>query len=137
MTIISVILIHMAESSVDMEKVREFVKQKEKHRQERLDSRYVQACEDFEKMVSFIIRKYNPKRIYQWGSLLNREGFSEISDIDIAVEGMRSYEEFSRMYGDIEPMSSLSVDLVEIEKIHPFHAESIREKGKLVYERTE
>jgi predicted nucleotidyltransferase len=91
----------MAESSVDMEKVREFVKQKKKCRQERLNSRYEQACEDFEKMVSLIIRKYNPKRIYQWGSLLNREGFSEISDIDIAVEGIENYEEFSRMYGEI------------------------------------
>jgi len=127
----------MAGSSVDIEKVREFLRRKETQRRDRLDSRYVQACEDFEKMVSLIIEKYNPKRIYQWGSLLNPEQFSEISDIDIAVEGIESYEEFSRMYGDIEPMSSLPVDLVELEKIHPLHAESIRERGKLVYERTE
>ncbi len=127
----------MQSSEVDIGKVREFLKEKKLRRQVLLDERYEKANNDFERILRFVIERYNPVRIYQWGSLLDRNRFSEISDIDIAVEGIESYEEFSKLYGDIEPMTEFSIDLVRMEKIHPLHAESIRQKGRLVYERSE
>jgi len=42
-----------------------------------------------------IVREYKPLRIYQWGSLLEDRHFSEISDIDIAVEGITDAETLS------------------------------------------
>ena len=113
----------MAEPSVNIEKARDFLKRKEQRRKEYLQERYKKAQSEFHNILMLIIEKYNPER------------FSEISDIDIAVEGIDNYETFSRMYGETEQLSSLPLDLIEIDKIHPLQADSIRKQGKVVYER--
>jgi predicted nucleotidyltransferase len=66
---------------------------------------------------------------------LHPEEFNDLSDIDIAVEGIKSAKKFFNLFGAIEKLTKFPVDLVEIEKIDPLHAESIRKYGKLVYER--
>ncbi|MCU0646163.1 MAG: nucleotidyltransferase domain-containing protein, partial [bacterium] len=104
-------------------------------RQQFLNMRFDQAWHDFEKIIKFIIEKYNPKRIYQWGSLLHRENFTDRSDIDIALEGITSAEQMFELYGDIMKMTQFSIDLIQIEKIEPEFAELIKMKGKIVYER--
>jgi predicted nucleotidyltransferase len=108
-----------------------------KLQQERADNlqRWEIAKQDFEAIVAMVIQKYNPCRIYQWGSVLNRDDFCEISDIDLAVEGIDGAEQFFAMYGEAMEMTSFSVDLVEIDKIEPEFAEIIKLKGKLIYER--
>ncbi|MDZ7318873.1 MAG: nucleotidyltransferase domain-containing protein [candidate division KSB1 bacterium] len=82
-----------------------------------------------------IIHKYRPAKIYQWGSLLNERLFSEHSDIDIALEGLDSVEDYFALLGDAGEMTSFPLDIVLLEKIHPLHAESIKKKGRLIYER--
>ncbi|MDZ7260596.1 MAG: nucleotidyltransferase domain-containing protein [candidate division KSB1 bacterium] len=119
----------------DYAKARQFLEKKEEERERFLNERYNQACEDFQKIVKKIIKEYHPTKIYQWGSLLNREYFSEISDIDIALEGITSAEEIFKIYGDIMNMTDFSVDLIQLEKIKPEFAELIKTKGKIVYER--
>jgi predicted nucleotidyltransferase len=121
----------------DYKKAHQFLEKKEQDRKQFLDKKYHQACQDFEKIVNFIILKYNPKKIYQWGSLLNREHFSEISDIDIALEGVTSAEQLFEIYGAIMSMTDFSVDLIQIEKIEPEFAELIKKNGRAVYERIE
>ena len=116
---------------------RQFLEKKERDRVQLLDERYNQARRDFQKIIDFIIERYHPKRIYQWGSLLNRENFTEISDIDIALEGITSAEQIFDIYGAIMNMSDFSIDLIQIEKIEPEFAELIKAKGKIVYERDE
>ena len=66
---------------------------------------------------------------------MSRAHFSFISDIDIAVEGITSAEAFFAMYGDAEALTNFPLDIVQIEKIEKLHAQSIREKGRVVYER--
>ena len=116
---------------------RQFLEKKERDRVQLLDERYNQARRDFQKIIDFIIERYHPKRIYQWGSLLNRENFTEISDIDIALEGITSAEQMFDIYGAIMNMSDFSIDLIQMEKIEPEFAELIKAKGKIVYERDE
>ena len=115
--------------------IKEFLTAKQKKRQKYLDERYSQAVRDAHNIIQMIIEKYSPLRIYQWGSLLDRNRFQEISDIDIAVEGLPGPQEFFSLVGDASRLTHFPVDIVEFEKIHPLHAESIREKGTLVYER--
>jgi predicted nucleotidyltransferase len=119
---------------VDIEKVREFIASREERRQRAIRRRFERATGDFDRIVSHIIRKYRPTRLYQWGSLLHPERFSEISDIDIAVEVLTSPESYFSLLGEADEMTDLPVDIVELEKIHPLHAQSIREKGRLVHE---
>lgn len=82
-----------------------------------------------------IIKKYNPKRIWQWGSLLDQFFFSNISDIDIAVEGIKDWKTFSAMLGDAWEMTDFYLDLVTIEDVIPIYRKHIKKNGRLVYER--
>ncbi len=82
-----------------------------------------------------IVNKYNPKKIYQWGSLLSKDKFSEISDIDIAVEGLPDAQTYFDLLADAEKLTSFPLDIVEMESIHELHKRMIIQKGVLIYER--
>ncbi len=120
--------------TVSISKAREFLKAKKLARQERLDKLSSRAASDCESIVRMIIERYNPKRIYQWGSLIDRAKFREYSDIDLAVEGIGGPENFFGMLGEAEKMTDFSLDLVDIDRIEPEFADIIRQKGKVIYE---
>ncbi|MBN2450505.1 MAG: nucleotidyltransferase domain-containing protein [Lentisphaeria bacterium] len=102
-----------------------------------LRERLERVRRDAAAIVERIVLGYEPTRVWQWGSLLHGRGFSEVSDIDIAVEGVTNPRRFFAMLADAEDVTSFPVDLVQMERIDPLHAESIRRKGRLVYERAE
>lgn len=87
-------------------------------------------------IIDMIIRRFNPVRVYQWGSLLDPDRFDENSDIDIAVEGIGGPEQFFSLYNTAAEMTSFPLDLVEIDKVDDLSRESILSKGKVCYERT-
>ena len=120
---------------VDLRRARAFLADREKRRRERLDESYAQATRDARAIVSEIAAQVNPRRIYQWGSLLDRKRFSEISDLDIAVEGLNGPAEFFRVLGIAMNATVLPVDVVELEKLPADVAERIRMRGALVHER--
>ncbi len=120
---------------IDLAKVRGFLERKEAARQADLDRRFETAQRDFARIVEHVVRRYAPLRIYQWGSLLDRGRFSGISDIDIALEGLKGPEEYFAILGDAEAMSDLPVDVIELEKVPATTAEAIRTEGRLVHER--
>jgi hypothetical protein len=122
------------EYPVDLEKVRDFLKAKEEKRRSLLRRRWEEARRDFDRIVKYIAETYAPRRIYQWGSLLDFSRFSEISDIDIALEGISGPEEFFAILGDAMKMTDFPLDILEIEKLDPETAEGIRGRGRLVYE---
>ena len=120
---------------VDLCRARAFLADREDRRRERLDERYAQATRDARAIVSEVAAQVNPRRIYQWGSLLDRKRFSEISDLDIAVEGLNGPAEFFRVLGIAMNATVLPVDVVELEKLPADVAERIRTRGVLVHER--
>jgi predicted nucleotidyltransferase len=121
--------------SQHIEKCRRFLQVREEQRQALLDRRFERAWEDARAIIGLLVTKYRPRRIYQWGSLLDRCCFWERSDIDIAVEGIVTPCELFAMYGEADRLASVPLDLVALEKIEPEFAEIIRTKGKLIYER--
>ena len=120
---------------INIEKVRENLQKQNILKEKELDLRFNYAWKSFRKIVTLIIKKYHPKRIYQWGSLLKREHFSFISDIDIAVEGITCADTFFKMYGEAESLTTLPLDFIQIEKIDILHAKTIKENGRVVYEK--
>jgi len=122
-------------NSVSIQKAKEFLNRKHQARNRKLHKRFEIAWIDFKGIIEMIISKYSPNRIYQWGSLLDENKFSEISDIDIAVEGIKSSEDFFALYGEATEMTEFPLDIVEMEKIIPEHADSIKQNGKIIYER--
>jgi len=127
---------YMCMKPVNIEEVRGFLDHRAKQHKKLLMKRLDLAQRDFDRIIQRIIDKYYPLRIFQWGSLLHPEDFSEISDIDIAVEGIASTEQFFSLLSEADELTDFPLDIVELEKIHPLHAESIRKKGRIVYERS-
>jgi predicted nucleotidyltransferase len=120
--------------SVDPQDARRFFERKAKARAAALDQRFEQAWAEAHSIMAMLQSDYGYLRIWQWGSLLDRTRFSEISDIDIAVEGVPDTATFFELYGKAMSLSTLPLDLVELERIEPVHATSIRERGRLVYD---
>ena len=103
-------------------------------RREHLRERLEQARADFDKIVRHIIHEYEPIRVYQWGSLVSGETFQDISDIDIAVEGVDD-SAFLRMLDECERLSRFPLHIVRLEDIRAVHRENIIREGVLVYGR--
>ena len=123
-------------SAIYLDQVRAFLAGKATARRERLDRALAQAQADFEQIVLHISTQYPVTRIWQWGSLIEQRHFSEISDIDIALEGLAGPEEYFAILGDAMRMTDFPLDIIELEKIDPFDSARIRARGRLVYERS-
>ena len=122
------------EGGVDIEKVREFIHRKEEKRKQALDARFQRATADCDAIVSRVIHELRPTRVYQWGSLLDRSRFTEMSDIDIALEGLEGPEAYFGALGIAMELTEIPVDIVEIERLPQGIADRIRHRGRLVYE---
>ena len=122
-------------SDFDYGAARQFLRGKDEARRAALRRRLLTARRDFGRIVNMVVERYHPARIYQWGSLLEPRTFSEWSDIDIAVEGITSAEQFLALYGEACELTSFELDLVQLERAYPAYAASIRERGRLIYER--
>ena len=122
---------------VDLDQVRAFLADKKQRRRAGIDERFAQATRDARAIVSEIVTQVNPRRIYQWGSLLDRKRFSEISDVDIAVEGLNGPAEFFQVLGIVMNGTSLPADVVELEKVPADVVDRIRTRGALVHERSD
>ena len=95
------------------------------------------ALADAARLVAAIADEHRPLRIWQWGSLVHPERFSEISGIDIAVEGLEGGERaLSSIRDTADSLTSFHVDLVEIEELDPGRAELIRRFGRVAWERS-
>ena len=119
----------------DYDAAREFIQLKSERKRRESHDLYRKAKKDSEDIIEVIKNNFLVKRIYQWGSILNPERFDENSDIDIAIEGLDSVEDFFKLYGIALTKTSFPLDLVEIEKVDDLNRNSIIKNGKLIYER--
>lgn len=114
-----------------------FVEQKLQRQKRRWLELHRQAAGDSERIIRFLVEKYRPKRIIQWGSLLKPEQFRDYSDIDLALEGIPDAETFFQLTAEIEKLTSFPLDVVQWEHLQPEFREVILRKGKVVYESPE
>jgi len=77
------------------------------------------------------------ERAYVFGSVLRPGAMHAGSDIDIALEGRLSAEEYFALWRALESeLSEWTVDLVELDQEVRF-ADRVREQGALIYERSD
>ncbi len=98
----------------NIKKASEFLRRKQEKKQEENRTRFEAAWRDFNKIVAMIIENYKPVRIYQWGSLLNENHFSEISDIDIAVQVIDLAEHYFAMLGQAMRLTDFPLDIADL-----------------------
>ncbi|WP_017293680.1 nucleotidyltransferase family protein [Geminocystis herdmanii] len=116
----------------DYASARLYLKKKQENLKSKRLALWQQAQQDAEYIIMMIINKYTPKRIIQWGSVLESKHFSEASDIDIAVEGINSIE-FMRLLKEAEDMTNFSLDLIRWENVDGSFQKILLRKGKIVY----
>jgi predicted nucleotidyltransferase len=121
--------------SVSPHATAEFLRRKQRLKEEALDARFAEMQKEAAAIVARIAERFSPLRIYQWGSLLNRDRFRAYSDIDIAVEGVTDTGTYVQIEALAWGMTDFPLDLVRLEHIEPEYADIIRQKGVVVYER--
>ena len=105
-----------------------------KQREERHDL-WAKAREEADRAIEIIVDEYSPMRVIQWGSILRADLFTEVSDIDIAIEGIDDMETWSRLERRLLDIVSFPLDLVRFDRLHPEHRKQILMRGRVVYER--
>lgn len=120
--------------SVDIEKVRDFLRSKENDAAMVREELLIQARKDFEEIVSRVITEGNPKEIWQWGSVL-RGDFWDYSDIDIAVTGL-GYRKFIQLAELCQSITKFPLHMVDLDQLDPVHCQEIKSFGKRIYERS-
>ena len=119
-------------SEIERARMRSRLQRLGAQRQADLAERLMRARADFDSIVDHIWLNYRVRRIWQWGSLLHERHFSERSDIDIALEGVTSPADYFAIIADAEARTEMAVHVVELDKLHPAFAESIRAQGRVV-----
>jgi predicted nucleotidyltransferase len=115
--------------------IRKFVRERQQERKLALAALLDAARRDCAAIVAMIARDHVPARIYQWGSLVHDNHFSQMSDIDLALEGITDPGKLSAIIASAEKLTRFPLDLLAIEHLHPAYAEHIRKRGRVVYER--
>ena len=118
----------------DTAAAREYLAHRDRERARRRKNLEAQARNDADTIITMLAEKYRPLRIVQWGSLLRPGRFREWSDIDIAMEGLKDPLDGLRALDDASELTEFPVDIVELDRIDPRHAETILREGKVVYE---
>ncbi len=82
------------------------------------------------KCAYLLKNKYGVAKVVLFGSLLNHEKMTPHSDIDLAVSNL-SEKDYFRAIADLDSGHSFEIDLVEIQKAHPYILEAIRQGVEL------
>ena len=121
--------------AVDSVAAARWVTARQARRRDALQARLQSAQRDAARIIAAVAAECRPRRIYQWGSLVHTERFTDVSDIDIAIEGMNCGEHvLAAMHARAERMTGLAVDLVVMERLEPGRADLIRRFGSIAWQ---
>lgn len=121
------------QTNFDYQAVCRYLQNKHKVVAEQRLTLWRQATLETQIIVNRIIECYQPKRIIQWGSLLNAQHFSAASDIDLAIEGVGAIEFFG-LLALAEDCTDFPLDILRWENVDPAFQATILMKGKILYE---
>ena len=108
--------------------------ERRRRRREAAEERLARAQSAAHELVCYIATTWQPQAIYTWGSLVHTERFSEISDIDIAIEGFPAGEpELAQIRNVADRLTDIPLDLVVLERLEPGRAQLIKRFGKRVW----
>jgi predicted nucleotidyltransferase len=80
-----------------------------------------------------IVRQFDVEKVVIFGSITNKERFSQRSDIDIGLIGVKK-EDFFKLYSRLSDRIDWPIDLIDLDDDPKFKA-MVLEKGEIVYDR--
>lgn len=123
-----------ADHGIDLSRAAARILEEDRQRSRERAERYARARAELDRALELIRAHPEVRRVRVWGSLLRPDRFTELSDIDICVEGVTSHEVWSMIERELLDAVSLPLDLVRWETLMEQHRESIRARGEVVYE---
>jgi len=91
------------------------------------------AYRQAQKAVSILQKEYGIKKAFLFGSLLDKNRFTDRSDIDLAVEGLEKAAFFEAI-GRLSQLGQFHIDLLPWEDCKHSLKKEILLNGKLIYE---
>ncbi|MBN2005349.1 MAG: nucleotidyltransferase domain-containing protein [Anaerolineae bacterium] len=122
----------VTEDTFDYAAAREHLQKKHAVLQAKRLALWQKAQAEAQAIIALIVRRYDPQKIIQWGSILAPQHFSEASDIDLAVAGVDPIV-FLQLLGDAEALTDFPLDILRWEEMPPAFQKTILTKGKVVY----
>ena len=121
---------------MDVEKAAARFRREDNRRRLALRERFARAERQLALAIDCAREFPGTTRIITWGSILRPDRFSEFSDIDLCVEGIKDPREWSRLERALLDVVDMPLDLVRWEDVMEPHRESILARGKVVYEKS-
>jgi len=92
-------------------------------------ARWTEAWQVVQKIAILLRDRYRAKQIIIFGSLTNKERFTNRSDIDLAISGL-TFKQFYQALDDIELIADdFKVDLVNLDRCRYGISERINREG--------
>jgi predicted nucleotidyltransferase len=110
------------------------MRRQDRARDERRRARHAEAERQLDTAVTVARRFPSVQRVRTWGSILKPDQFTENSDLDLAIEGVASPEEWGRLERALLDAVTIPLDLVRWEELMEPHRESIIARGTVLYE---
>jgi len=100
----------------------------------RREGRRREALASARRCSEILIKQFNARRVYVFGSVLDPTRFNEASDIDLAVEGLPPDRTYWRALADLWPELpvGMKVDLIPVEQASPALVSRILSHGELL-----
>ena len=122
-----------------MQKYVEYISYWHQQREEerlQLEKLWEKAQQIAKRCALVLAKKYGVKKVYAVGSLAEPQRFHFSSDIDLAVEGLKSHLYFSALK-DVWKLlpAGMELDLIPLEDISQKRKNFILSRGKLIYEK--
>jgi predicted nucleotidyltransferase len=113
----------------EIQRYQKFYKEQEKKKKEKLQQRYYQAWSIARKAANILHQEYKAQKVVIFGSLRNNEHFSEWSDIDIAVWGIKPELYYKAVARIISLSPIFKIDVVDPEDCQESLKEIIEKEG--------
>ncbi|MCR4403377.1 MAG: nucleotidyltransferase domain-containing protein [Firmicutes bacterium] len=81
------------------------------------------------KKIALRLSEAGAARVILFGSLASGDGFTPLSDIDLAVEGI-TWSEYWRVFSEVSKLTSFGVDLVVLEDASPELRRRVFQEGE-------
>ena len=78
-------------------------------------------------------KEFNVEKIVLFGSITDKERFTEHSDIDIGITGVKA-EDFFKLYSRLSEGIDWAIDLIDLDEDPGFRS-MILKKGEIIYDR--
>lgn len=105
------------------------IRRRQKKAENRAEKRWQEAWHIAEKAARLLREAYGAEKVMVFGSVARRSGFSDWSDIDLAVWGISPQLFFSAVAAVTGLSSDFHIDLVEPESCSPTLQASIERDG--------